>query len=112
MLEMASTGRPKVSTVWNYFEYSEIEEKSMCKVLVKIQGEDTQEEECMQSKYPTNLSAAVKDIERINKRVRKILKEKAGRSQHHWMCRQLLRIALHAKRSMIMLLITIRSAGN
>ena len=56
MLEMASTGRPKVSTVWNYFEYSEIEEKSMCKVLVKIQGEDTQGEECMQSLYCRQVS--------------------------------------------------------
>jgi len=48
---MASTGRPTVSAVRDYFEYSEIEEKSVCKVLVKIQGEDTQEEECMQSLY-------------------------------------------------------------
>lgn len=56
MLEMASTGRPKVSAVRDYFEYSEIEEKSVCKVLVKIQGEDTQEEECMQSLYCSQVS--------------------------------------------------------
>lgn len=55
MLEMASTGRPKVSAVWDYFEYGEIEEKSVCKVLVKIQGEDTQEE-CMQSLYCRQVS--------------------------------------------------------
>jgi len=75
MLEMASTGRPTVSAVRDYFEYSEIEEKSVCKVLVKIQGEDAQEEECracIAGKYPTNLrahlksaySAVLKEVER------------------------------------------------
>lgn len=61
--QVATTGRPRKSQVWNYFEYDEVEKKSICQVLKASSVVSDSSDICgskTTGKFPTNLKQHLK----------------------------------------------------
>ena len=61
-----STGRPRKSVVWEYFEYDLVREKSICQVLKSptLEDGDTSDicGQAISGKFPTNLKQHLKKV--------------------------------------------------